>query len=58
MLISLQTGKKPNKLMVRMIGLYLMGVADEQDVLNHLNKPDNKGKKLREKQALLKKLGF
>lgn len=58
MLISLQTGKKPNKLMVRMIGLYLMGVADEQDVLNHLNKPDNKGKKIKEKQELLKKLGF
>jgi hypothetical protein len=58
MLISLQTGKKPNKLMVRMIGLYLLGVADEQDVLNHLNKPDNKGRKLREKQELWKKLGF
>jgi IS4 transposase len=58
MLISLETGKKPNKLMVRMIGLYLMGVADEQDVINHLNKPDNKGKKLREKEELFKKLGY
>jgi hypothetical protein len=58
MLISLETGKKPNKLMVRMIGLYLMGVADEQDVINHLNKPDNKGVKLRAKEQMWKKLGF
>lgn len=58
LLIALETGKKPNKLMVRMIGLYLMGVADEQDVINHLNKPDNKGAKLRQKQELWKKLGF
>ena len=58
MLISLQTGKKPNKLMVRMIGLYLLGVADEQDVIDHLNKTDNRGKKLRAKAELWKKLGF
>jgi hypothetical protein len=58
MLISLETGKKPNKLMVRMIGLYLLGVAEEQDVINHLNKPDNTGKKLRAKEALWKKLGI
>jgi len=58
MLISLETGRKPNKLIVRMIGLYLLGVADEQDVINHLNKPDNKGKKLRAKQELFEKLGF
>jgi hypothetical protein len=56
LLISLQTGKKPNKLMVFMIGLYLMGVADEQDVLNHLNQPDNRGKKLRAQEELFKKL--
>jgi hypothetical protein len=58
LLINLETGKKPNKLMVRMIGLYLMGVADEQDVINHLNKPDNTGVKLRAKAELWKKLGF
>jgi len=58
MLISLQTGKKPNKLTVRMLGLYLMGVAEEQDVINHLNQPDNKGKKLKAKAELYKKLGF
>jgi DDE family transposase len=58
LLISLQTGKKPNKLTVRMLGLYLMGVADEQDVINHLNQPDNKGVKLKAKAELFKKLGF
>ena len=58
MLISLETGKKPNKLMVRMIGLYLMGVAEEQDVIDHLNKPDNTGVKLQAKAELWKKLGF
>jgi len=58
LLISLQTGRKPNKLMVRMIGLYLMGVADEQDVINYLNKPDNRGKKLKAKEELLKKTRF
>jgi hypothetical protein len=44
--------------MVRMIGLYLMGAADEQDVINHLNQPDNTGVKPKAKQELLKKLGF
>jgi hypothetical protein len=56
MLISLETGKKPNKLMVRMIGLYLMGAVDEQDVINHLNKPDNRGVKLRAQAEAWKKL--
>jgi hypothetical protein len=58
MLINLQTGKKPNKAMVLMLGWYLLGVATEQDVMNHLNRPDNRGVKLRAKEALWKKLGF
>ena len=58
MLINLQTGQKPNKLMVSMIGWYLLGVASEQDVINFLNRPDNTGVKLRAKEALWKKLGF
>jgi len=58
MLINLQTGKKPNKLMVGMIGWYLLGVASEQDVVNFLNRPDNKGVKLRAKEELCKKLGY
>jgi hypothetical protein len=58
MLISLQTGKKPSKLMRLMIGWYLLGVADEQDVVNFLNKPDNTGVKLKAKTQLWKKLGL
>jgi hypothetical protein len=58
MLINLQTGKKPNKAMVLMLGWYLLGVATEQDVMNHLNRPDNRGVKLRAKDELWKKLGY
>jgi hypothetical protein len=56
MLISLETGKKPNKVMARILGLYLMGAADEQDVINHLNRPDNTGVKLKAQRELFKKL--
>jgi hypothetical protein len=58
MLINLQTGKKPTKAMVLVLGWYLLGVATEQDVMNHLNRPDNRGVKLRAKDALWKKLGY
>ena len=58
MLISLETGKKPGKVMARMIGLYLMGVAEEQDLVDFLNRPDNKGKKIREREERFKKLGL
>ena len=57
LLISLETGKKPNKRMVEMLGFYLMGLASEQDVIDFLNKPDNTGVKLRAKDELWKKLG-
>jgi hypothetical protein len=58
MLINLQTGKKPNKALVLVLGWYLLGVASEQDVMNHLNRPDNRGVKLRAKEELWKKLGY
>jgi hypothetical protein len=58
LLIQLISGKKPNKAMRNMIGWYLLGLADEQDVINFLNKPDNRGVKLTAKEALWKKLGF
>ena len=57
MLIHLQTGKKPNKAMVFMLGMYLAGIASEQEVLARLNRPDNTGVKLAAKAALWKKLG-
>jgi len=57
-LIQQISGKKPNKAMRNMIGWYLLGMADEQDVINFLNRPDNTGVKLRAKEELWKKLGF
>ena len=57
LLINLQTGKKPGKLMTRMLGWYLLGIATEQEVINFLNRPDNTGVKRRAKDALWKKLG-
>jgi hypothetical protein len=58
MLINLQTGKKPTKALVLVLGWYLLGVATEQDVMNYLNRPDNRGVKLSAKEALWKKLGY
>lgn len=58
LLIGLQTGRRPDKRTVEMVGWYLLGLASEQDVIAHLNKPDNRGVKLRAKAALWKKLGY
>jgi hypothetical protein len=58
LLIQIISGKKPNKAMASMIGFYLMGWAGPQDVLRELNKPDNRGVKLRAKEELWKKLGY
>lgn len=57
MLIHLQIGKKPNKAMVFVLGMYLAGWASEQEVLAMLNRPDNTGVKLAAKNELWKKLG-
>jgi hypothetical protein len=57
-LIQLISGKKPNIAMRRMMGWYLLGVASEAEMLAFLNKPDNKGVKLRAKEELWKKLGY
>jgi hypothetical protein len=57
LLICLMTGKKPNKSNRNMIGWYLIGLAGEQELLAHLNRPDNTGVKLRAKDELWKKLG-
>jgi DDE family transposase len=58
LLIQIISGKKPNKATRSMVGFYLMGWASEEDVLNELNKPDNRGVKLRAKEELWKKLGY
>jgi len=57
MLIHLQIGKKPNKAMVFVLGMFLAGWASEQEVLALLNRPDNTGVKLKAKDELWKKLG-
>jgi hypothetical protein len=58
MLLNLWTGKKPTKRTVEMFAFYFMGVASEQELLDHLNRPDNTGVKLRAKEELWKKLGY
>jgi hypothetical protein len=58
LLIQIISGKKPTKAVRSMIGFYLLGWADEEDVLGELNKPDNRGVKLRAKEELWKKLGY
>jgi len=58
LLINLITGRRPNKATVTMVGFYFMGLADEEELLAYLNKPDNKGVKKRAKEELFKKLGF
>ena len=57
MLINLWTGRRPNKATVHMLAWYMAGVATEQEVMNHLNRPDNTGVKQRAKDELWKKLG-
>ena len=58
LMLNRLTGKKPTKWMVVLMSLYLQGVATDEDVLRTLNKPDNRGIKLRAKDELWKKLGF
>jgi hypothetical protein len=58
LVIQLQTGRKPDKATAAMMGWFFLGLASEQDVIDHLNRPDNKGVKLRAKEALWKKLGY
>jgi len=57
MLLNILTGRKPNKWTVTLMSLYLAGWASDDDVLRELNKPNNKGIKLRAKDELWKKLG-
>jgi hypothetical protein len=56
-LIQLHTGRRADKSTQFMIGLYLSGVAELDELLAHVNRPDNRGVKLRAKAELWKKLG-
>ena len=57
LLLCLVTGKRPGKSNRNMIGWYLIGLASEQELIDHLNRPDNTGVKKRAKDELWKKLG-
>lgn len=59
LLLNLWTGKKATVATYRMVHWYLGGLADEAELLAHLNRPPpNTGMKLRAKEALWKKLGW
>lgn len=57
LLVCLITGKRPSKSNVQMIGWHLIGLASRQELIDHLNRPDNTGIKKRAKDELWKKLG-
>ena len=57
LLLCLMTRKRPSKSNRNMIGWYPIGLASEQELIDHLNRPDNTGVKLRAKDELWKKLG-
>jgi hypothetical protein len=58
MLINLQTGRRPDKYTLLMVHWYQLGLAGERELIEHLNRPDNRGTKLRAKEELWKKLGY
>jgi hypothetical protein len=58
LMLNTLTGKKPTKWTVTLMSLYLQGLANDDDVLRELNKPDKTGIKLKAKDALWKKLGY
>jgi hypothetical protein len=59
LLLNLWTGRKVNVATYRMVHWYLGGLADEAELLAHLNKPPpNTGVRLRAKAALWKKMGW
>lgn len=58
LMLNALTGRKPTKWMVMLMGLYLQGLAGDDDVLKELNKPDRTGIKRRAQDERWKKLGY
>ena len=58
LLINIYTGRKTDRRTFEMACYLMSGLASEEDLMKHLNKPDNTGVKLRAKEALWKKLGY
>jgi DDE family transposase len=57
MLLNLYTGRRPSKSTLTMLYWHMTGLASEEELTRHLNRPDNAGVKLRAKDELWKKLG-
>jgi len=57
MLLNLYTGRRPDKSTLTMLYWHMTGLASEEELMRHLNRPDNTGIKLRAKDELWKKLG-
>jgi len=58
LLLCLITGHRPDKITRNMIGWYLIGLASKQELIDHLNRPDNTGVKKKAKDELWKKMGW
>ena len=58
MLINLWTGKKPGKHMINMLAWYYMGVARADEVEAFINRPDNRGVKIAQREAYFKSIGL
>jgi len=58
LLLNLYTGRRPDKATLTMAYWYMTGLASEKEWLAHLNRPDNRGVKLRAEAELWKKLGY
>jgi hypothetical protein len=57
LLLCLITGRRPDKATRNMVGWHLIGLASRQELLDHLNRPDNTGAKKRAKDEVWKRLG-
>ena len=58
LLIQLISGKKPTKAMRNLVSWYLLGLADEQEVIAFINQPEHTGVKKRAAAAVMKKFGW
>jgi len=58
LLVCLMTGTRPTRSNRDMIGWYLIGLASKQELIDHLNRPDNTGVKKKAKDELWKKMGW
>ena len=58
MLLAIWSGKKPNKATWRMVGWFISGLASDEELLAHLNAPDNTGVKLAQREERWRQMGL